>query len=87
MNHFPPQKEIKSLSTWQLLTSRRDFAKLVTARFISMIGDYIRTVTTMWLVKGMTGSASAMASVFVANTIPRIIFSVLGGVLHWDVSC
>ena len=80
MNYFPPQKEIKSWSTWQLLTSRRDFAKLITARFISMMGDYIHTVTTMWLVKGITGSASAMASVFVANTIPRIIFSLLGGV-------
>ena len=34
----------------------------------------------MWLVKEMTGSATAMASVFIANTIPRIIFSLLGGV-------
>jgi MFS transporter, DHA3 family, macrolide efflux protein len=80
MKYSPPQKENKSLSTWQLLTSRRDFVKLITARFVSMMGDYVHTVTTMWLVKEMTGSALAMASIFIANTIPRIIFALLGGV-------
>ena len=80
MDNSPQQKEIKVLSTWQLLTSRRDFAKLITARFISMMGDYVHTVTTMWLVKEMTNSASAMASLFIANTVPRIIFSLFGGV-------
>ena len=74
------QKENAALSTWQLLAFRKDFAKLITARFISMLGDYVHTVTTMWLVKEMTDSASAMASIFIANTIPRIIFSLFGGV-------
>jgi MFS family permease len=80
INNSHPEKETKPLSTWQLLKFRKDLAKLIAARFISMLGDYIHTVTTMWLVKEMSGSASAMALVFSANTIPRIIFSLLGGV-------
>jgi MFS family permease len=80
MKSLHHQEETKSSSTLQLLTFRRDFTKLIIARFISMMGDYIHTVTTMWLVKEMTGSASAMASIFIANTIPRIGFGLFGGV-------
>ena len=79
-NNSYTREESKPLTTWQLLKSRKDLARLVLARFISMLGDYIHTVTTMWLVKEMSGSASAMALVFSANTIPRIIFSLFGGV-------
>lgn len=69
-----------SISTWKLLRTSPDFSKLVTARTVSTLGDHIHTVTTMWLVKELTGSAVAMASIFIANTIPRILFSLLGGV-------
>jgi MFS family permease len=69
-----------SISTWKLLRTSPDFSKLVTARTVSTLGDHIHTVTTMRLVKELTGSAVAMASVFIANTIPRVVFSLLGGV-------
>jgi len=69
-----------SQSTWRFLVHRSDFTKLVAARHISVLGDQIHTVTNMWLVQQLTGSALAMGSVFAANTIPRIIFSLVGGV-------
>lgn len=80
MDNFHTEKESKPLTTWQLLRSRKNLAKLILARFISMLGDYIHTVTAVWIVKDMSGSASAMALVFSANTIPRIIFNLFGGV-------
>jgi MFS family permease len=78
--HTGEESKPMPMSTWHLLKSRKDLTRLILARFISMLGDYIHTVTTMWLVKEMSGSASAMALVFSANTIPRIVFSLFGGV-------
>ena len=67
-------------STWRFLRKHIDFSKLLTARFISVAGDNIHTVTTMLLVQKITGSALALGTVFIANTIPRIVFSMIGGV-------
>ena len=73
-------KKSDSISTWLFLIQHVDFSKLLTARFISVVGDQIHTVTTMLLVQKMTNSALALGSVFAANTVPRIIFSLIGGV-------
>ena len=70
----------ESKSTWRFLIKHFDFFKLLTARFISVAGDNIHTVTTMLLVQKITGSALALGSVFIANTIPRIVFTMIGGV-------
>lgn len=69
-----------SPSTLEFLTRRKDYSRLIAARFVSVFGDQVHTITNMWLVQQLTGSALAMATVFVANTIPRILFSLAGGV-------
>jgi MFS transporter, DHA3 family, macrolide efflux protein len=69
-----------SLSTLEFLTRRKNYSRLIAARFVSVFGDQAHTITNMWLVQQLTGSALAMATVFVANTIPRILFSLAGGV-------
>ncbi|HLF88666.1 MAG TPA: MFS transporter [Anaerolineales bacterium] len=67
-------------STWEFLNQRRDFGRLMVARHISVLGDHVHTVANMWLVQSLTGSALAMGSVFIAYTIPQILFSLIGGV-------
>jgi DHA3 family tetracycline resistance protein-like MFS transporter len=70
----------KPATTWQFLLTRRSFTQLTTARFISSLGDQFHLIATMLLVQRLTGSALAMGSVMIANTIPRIVFSLIGGV-------
>ena len=67
-------------STWQFLNERRDFGRLMAARHVSVLGDHVHTVANMWLVQSLTGSSLAMGSVFIAYTIPQILFSLIGGV-------
>ena len=50
------------------------------SRHISFVGDSVHTMANMWLVQTLTGSALAMGSVFIAYTIPQIVFSLIGGV-------
>jgi len=59
-----------SLSTLKFLARRKNYSRLIAARFVSVFGDQVHTITNMWLVQQLTGSALAMATVFVANTIP-----------------
>lgn len=68
------------MSSFRFLIIHKDLARLLLARFCSFLGDNVHAVATMWLVKEMTGSATAMASVLIANTLPRILFGIIGGV-------
>ena len=70
----------KELNTLQFLNRRKSFAFLYLARLISVTGDNIHLIATMVLVQHLTGSALAMGAVMTANTIPKIIFALIGGV-------
>jgi MFS family permease len=66
--------------SWSLLQRRPSFRRLLIARLTSVLGDGVHTVTTMWLVQQLTGSAEAMGAVMIAFTVPQLAFSLLGGV-------
>jgi MFS family permease len=60
---------------------RRDFAVLVLARTISRLGDGIQAVALAWLVLQLTGSATAMGLVLVAQLLPTLALLVFGGAI------
>jgi DHA3 family tetracycline resistance protein-like MFS transporter len=60
---------------------RRDFAVLVLARTISRLGDGIQAVALAWLVLQLTGSATAMGLVLVAQLVPTLALLIFGGAI------
>ncbi|HEX9069720.1 MAG TPA: MFS transporter, partial [Ktedonobacterales bacterium] len=57
------------------------FALLWSGQAFSTFGDGVYFVALAWLILQLTGSASAMAAVLVAASIPRLIFLLVGGVV------
>ncbi len=68
---------------FHLLKSDRKniFARLLTAWFISSIGDWLYKLALPLLVFEMTGSAVDMAGTFALTFLPFLIFSLAGGVI------
>lgn len=60
---------------------RRDLRLLVGGSTVSLLGDGIYSVAMAVAVLHVSGSASALAAMSVANLVPRIGFGLLGGVL------
>ena len=58
----------------------RPFALLWTGQTLSRLGDFLYEIALAWWVLEKTGSAAAMASVFIFTLIPTILFSLVGGV-------
>jgi DHA3 family tetracycline resistance protein-like MFS transporter len=58
----------------------RPFAVLWSGQTLSRVGDSIHTIASAWLILQMTGSAAAMGTVLVAQTLPFLLLSLVGGV-------
>ena len=64
----------------------RPFALLWTGQTISVLGDAVFTIALTWEVLLLTGSATAMSLIVLAQWTPRIILLLFGGVLADRVS-
>jgi MFS family permease len=65
---------------------RRDLRLLVTGSTVSLVGDGIYSVAMAVAVLHLTGTASALGAMAVANLVPRVVFGLYGGVLADRVS-
>src|SRR5580692_1939218 len=59
----------------------RLFAAIWTAQFVSNIGSWMQTVGAQWLMLTLTGSATYVALVSTAGSLPVVLFAVLAGAM------
>lgn len=59
----------------------RSYALLWTGQTISALGDGAFMVALAWSVLILTGSATALAEVLIAQSVPRLLFLLIGGVV------
>ena len=59
----------------------RLFAAMWTAQFVSNIGSWMQTVGAQWLMLTLTGSATYVALVSTAGSLPVVLFAVLAGAM------
>jgi hypothetical protein len=59
----------------------RPFALLWTGQTISVLGDAVFTIAITWEVLLLTGSATAMSLIVIAQWAPKIVLLLFGGVL------
>jgi MFS family permease len=57
----------------------RWFAAMWSAQFVSNIGSWMQTVGAQWLMLTLTGSATYVALVQTASSLPVVVFAVLAG--------
>src|SRR5277367_167787 len=67
-------------SAWSPFRSR-PFAAMWSAQFISNIGGWMQTVAAQWLMISLTTSATYVALVQTAASLPVVLFAVLAGAL------
>src|SRR5262245_42884387 len=58
----------------------RPFALMWLGQTFSALGDGAYSIALAWLILLLTGSATALGVVLIANTIPRLLFLLIGGV-------
>jgi MFS family permease len=58
----------------------RWFAAMWSAQFVSNIGSWMQTVGAQWLMLTLTGSATYVALVQTASSVPVVLFAVFAGV-------
>jgi len=58
----------------------RWFAAMWSAQFVSNIGSWMQTVGAQWLMLTLTGSATYVALVQTASSVPVVLFAVIAGV-------
>src|ERR687896_2528980 len=65
---------------------QRDFSLLWFGGVLSVVGDYFLFVALPFFVYERTGSALATGAMFVAETLPRLLFGSVAGVFvdRWD---
>jgi MFS family permease len=65
---------------------QRNFARLWTGGAISMLGDWLLFVALPFYIYDLTGSALATGAMFIAQSLPTLLFGALGGVFadRWD---
>jgi MFS family permease len=82
-------REQSALADWlqfaRALRSR-PFTLLWTGQTISVLGDAVFTIAITWEVLLLTGSATAMGLLLIAQWTPRVLFLVFGGVVADRVS-
>ncbi|HEY7341974.1 MAG TPA: MFS transporter [Ktedonobacterales bacterium] len=59
----------------------KPFAIVWSGQTISALGDGVTITALAWQVLVLTGSGAAMGAVLVAETVPRVLFLLLGGVV------
>ena len=57
----------------------RDFAVIWSGKAVSNLGDGLRNIALIWLVKETTGSAAAMSTVMLCAMLPYLAFGLLAG--------
>ena len=70
----------RSLGPWSALRNR-NYALLFWGQLISSAGTQMQVVAVAWQVYVLTGSAVALGLIGLIQAIPRLIFSLVGGVL------
>src|SRR5712692_10295936 len=70
----------RSLGPWSALRNR-DYALLFWGQLISSAGTQMQVVAVAWQVYVLTGSVVALGLIGLVQAIPRLIFSLVGGVL------
>src|SRR5262245_64342232 len=65
---------------------QRNFARLWAGGAISMLGDWLLFIGLPFAIYHMTGSALATGAMFIAQSLPTLLFGALGGVFadRWD---
>ena len=65
---------------------QRNFALLWAGGLISMLGDWLLFIALPFYIYNLTGSALATGAMFIAETLPILLFGSLGGVFadRWD---
>lgn len=59
----------------------KPFALVWSGQTISALGDGVTITALAWQVLVLTGSGTAMGAVLIAETVPRVLFLLLGGVV------
>ncbi|HEV7236065.1 MAG TPA: MFS transporter, partial [Ktedonobacteraceae bacterium] len=72
----PAQKRV---SSWSVLRNR-NFALLFYGQLVSSAGTQMQVVAVAWQVYLLTHSAIALGAIGLVQAIPRILFSLIGGV-------
>src|SRR5215813_13782748 len=75
----PPTTVTKRPSAWILL-GRRDYALLFWGQLISAAGTQVATVVIAWQVYLLTHSAVALGLLGLMQAVPRLLFSLVGGI-------
>jgi MFS family permease len=73
----PPAK--RPLGAWSVLLNR-DYALLFWGQLISAAGTQMQVVAVAWQVYLLTHSAVALGAIGLLQAVPRIVFSLVGGV-------
>jgi MFS family permease len=74
-----PESSKKAVSSWSVLRNR-NYALLFWGQTISSAGTQMQVVAVSWQVYLLTHSAIALGLIGLFQAIPRLIFSVIGGV-------
>ena len=69
----------KSKVTYYSILLEKQFLKLSLAKWISRFGDAIDTVAFSWMIYKITNSSVMIAALYGVNSIPSILFSLIGG--------
>src|SRR6266567_9023560 len=75
-----PAAAKKPISSWAVLRNR-NYALLFWGQMISSAGTQMQVIAVAWQVYLLTHSAVALGIIGLLQAIPRIIFSLVGGVL------
>ncbi|MHB8963150.1 MAG: MFS transporter, partial [Saccharofermentanales bacterium] len=69
------------MNFWRKIFINRDYGLLFVGRLVSQIGDGVHNFAIVWLVLDLTGSGIALSALFIASTVPSILFTPFSGVL------
>lgn len=76
----PPSAARRAFGTFRVLRNR-DYALLFWGQFISATGTQMQVVAVAWQVYLLTHSALALGLIGLMQALPRLLFSLVGGVL------
>jgi hypothetical protein len=72
---------LQTISYGQLLRQNRDFRLLWGGQVVSQLGDWFNLITLQSLLLTLTGSASSLAALMVAQMLPLFLMSPVAGVV------
>src|SRR6476646_2699414 len=62
------------------ILKNRNFRYIWSAQLISDFGDSLTNVALLFLINSLTGSAAAVATMFIVLTVPQVTFGLVAGV-------